>query len=165
MDRTGRALAAACLALGLAGTAPALARQQDESTGGRVERVVTQPARDVGLRRVTIPPVLERAAADPYGLTGAGSCAQISAALDALDGVLGPDFDSPPADRGSRAGRLAETGGRALVDSVIPFRGVVRELSGSAEADRRLQAATDAGIARRGFLRGVQRARGCRAGG
>jgi hypothetical protein len=49
-----------------------------------------------------------------------------------------------------------------VVNSIIPFRGVVRELSGSAEADRRLQAATDAGIARRGFLRGVQRIRGCR---
>lgn len=163
MEWPGRTVAAVCLGLGLANAAPART-QQDGSTGGRIERVATQPVRDVGLRRTAVPPVLAEAAADPYGLTGLRTCAQISAALAALNGALGPDFDARPAARGSRAGRLAETGGRAVVDSVIPFRGVVRELSGSAESDRRLQAATDAGIARRGFLRGVHRARGCRTG-
>jgi hypothetical protein len=162
MDWLARSVAAG-LAFALAGGAAAQA-QQEGSTGERIERVATQPARDVGLERTTIPPLLERAAADPYSLTGLRTCAQIAAALAELDGVLGPDFDVPPAASGSRAGRVAEAGGRALVDAVIPFRGVVRELSGSAGADRRLRAATDAGIARRGFLRGVHRTRGCRAG-
>ena len=49
-----------------------------------------------------------------------------------------------------------------MVNSLIPFRGVVREVSGAAAADRRLTAATQAGFARRGFLRGVHQTRGCR---
>ncbi|MGE0179063.1 MAG: hypothetical protein AB7O91_04510, partial [Sphingomonas sp.] len=136
---------------------------EGESTGERVGRIASEPARDVGLQRTRIPPILERAAVDPYSLTGMRACGQIAIEVDALSRVLGPDFDAGPSPRrGSRAGQIAEAGGRAVVNSIIPFRGVVRELSGSAEADRRLQAATDAGIARRGFLRGVQRTRGCR---
>jgi hypothetical protein len=38
---------------------------------------------------------------------------------------------------------------------------VVREISGAAAADRELAAATQAGFARRGFLRGVHQTRGC----
>ena len=49
-----------------------------------------------------------------------------------------------------------------MVNSLIPFRGIVREVSGAAPAERRLAAAIDAGFARRGFLRGVLSARGCR---
>lgn len=153
-------------ALVLAAAAPAQTPNQDSgSTGDRARRIATQPARDLGVQRTTIPPVLERASADPYGLAGLGTCARLSAAIVELNSSLGPDLDAEvPGRRGSRAGQAAEAGGRALVDSVIPFRGVVREVSGSAGAERRLQAAVDAGLARRGFLRGVHRARGCRTG-
>jgi hypothetical protein len=153
----------AVAALVLATGAPAQSPNRDSgSTGDRAQRIATQPARDVGIQRTSIPLVLERAGADPYGLTGLTTCAQLSAAIVELNGVLGRDFDAPAVRRGSRAGQAAEVGGRALVDSVIPFRGVVREVSGSAGAERRLQAAVDAGFARRGFLRGVHRTRGCR---
>ena len=53
-------------------------------------------------------------------------------------------------------------GGRALVNSVIPFRGVVREVTGAAPAERQYNAAVDAGLARRGFLRGVHQTRKCK---
>lgn len=134
---------------------------QGGSTGERVGRIATEPARDVGLQRIIIPPILEQAAVDPYRLVGMRACGPIAAEIAALSRVLGPDFDAAPARRGSRTGEVAEAGGRAVVNSFIPFRGVIRELSGAGAADRRLQAAIDAGIARRGFLRGTQRARGC----
>ncbi len=51
------------------------------------------------------------------------------------------------------------------MNSLIPFRGLVREVSGAGPAERRLNAAIDAGIARRGFLRGLQRAEGWRRSG
>ena len=132
------------------------------STGERVGQITTEPVRDVGLQRTTIPPILERAAVDPYSLAGMRTCGQMGIEVNALSRVLGPDFDAPAARGGSRAGQVAEAGGRAVVNSIIPFRGVVRELSGAAAADRRLQAAIDAGVARRGFLRGTSQARGCR---
>ena len=80
--------------------------------------------------------------------------------LGELDRALGPDFDDAP----QKGDSIAKAGGKAVVNSIIPFRGVVREISGAAAADRRLAAATDAGIAQRGFLRGVYQTRRCRAG-
>ncbi|MGQ0660791.1 hypothetical protein [Sphingosinicella sp.] len=153
--------ALAYLCVGSAASAQGTAREPG-STGERVERIATEPARDVGLRRATIPSVLESARAGPYSLAGTRNCAGIVRELRDFDGALGRDFDAPSERQGSRAGRIAEAGGRAVVNTIIPFRGVVRELSGSAEADRRMQAAVDAGLARRGFLRGLAQARGCR---
>jgi hypothetical protein len=163
--KRGGSLVLACLSLGLAMAAGAQDnRRAPGSTRGRVERNATEPARDVGVQRERIPPVLEGARAAPYTLAGTRSCPAIARALRELDTALGPDFDAGPTRQGSRAGRLAEAGGRAVVNTIVPFRGVVRELSGSAEADRRMQAAVDAGLARRGFLRGLAQARGCRSG-
>ena len=61
-------------------------------------------------------------------------------------------------------GTLGGTGtvGRTVVNSLIPFRGLVREISGAAPAERRLNAAIQASFARRGFLRGVATGRGCK---
>ena len=165
MDRRARLTLIACAAAFLAnGTSAQTAQQGSETTGDRARHIATQPARDLGLQRTAIPPVLERASADPYGLAGLGTCPSLSAAIAELNGALGPDFDAPPAPAVGRRQQVTEAGGRAVVDSVIPFRGLVREVSGSAGAERRLQAAINAGIARRGFLRGLHQARGCRTG-
>lgn len=151
--------------IGLILPAAALAQTPTRESGTTAERardIATQPVRDVGLQRGEIPPVLERAIADPYSLAGVGTCTRIAAAVIELNAVLGADFDAPPEPEGNEGSQIAAAGGRALVNSVIPFRGLVRELSGAASADRQLQAAVNAGIARRGFLRGVHRSRGCR---
>jgi len=132
---------------------------QSLDTGGRI---AAQPVHDVDASRTKIPPVLEAAMGDPYGLVGARTCAQIARAISALTDALGPDFSSGPAKSENRAGKLAEAGGKTVVNAIIPFRGLVREISGAAPAQRRLNQAIDAGYARRGFLRGLQSARGCR---
>jgi hypothetical protein len=158
-------LGCTCLSLGFASVAFAQTTPREPaSTGERVEQIATEPARDVGLQRVTTPPVLEAARANPYSLAGTRNCAGIGGELRDLDRALGPDFDAPLARAGSRAGRIAEAGGRAVVNTIIPFRGVVRELSGSAEADRRMQAAVEAGRPPRGVQRGRGAHRGCRTG-
>lgn len=86
---------------------------------------------------------------------------QIKAATTELDSVLGPDFAVGNNKKENRAGRLAEAGGKTIVNTIIPFRGLVREISGAAPAESRLAAAIDAGFARRGFLRGTALARRC----
>lgn len=117
------------------------------------------PVEDVNLKKREISPVLLSAEQDPYSSEATRNCAQINAALDSLNGVLGPDFDS---DKVAKKG-LNKTGiAKNLVGSFIPFRGVVREVSGAAGAERRYNAAVDAGIARRGYLRGVAVSRGCK---
>ena len=124
--------------------------------------IVSQPAKDVGIMRTRIPPILIDAAASPYSLSGLKTCRQISGEIIELSTVLGPDYGAPPAAQRGRAGAIASAGGRAVVNSIIPFRGVVREVTGAAPAERQYNAAVDAGLARRGFLRGVHQTRKCK---
>lgn len=163
MHRVHLSILACAMALLPTAVSMAQTPSQQSNTVDRARDIATQPVRDIGLQRGEVPPVLARAAAHPYSLDGLGTCARLAAATTELDSVLGADFDAPPEREGNQTGRIAEAGGRTIVNSVVPFRGLVRELSGAASADRQLQAAVDAGIARRGFLRGVQQGRGCRS--
>ena len=121
-----------------------------------------QPARDVGMSRREVPPILQKAYDDPYSLKGLKTCKALSAEVTALNGVLGPDYIVGNAYKENRAGKLAEAGGKTIINSLIPFRGLVREVTGAAPADRQMNAAVDAGLARRGFLRGVHLKQGCK---
>lgn len=121
-----------------------------------------QPARDVGMSRREIPPILQKAYDDPYSLKGLKTCKALSAEVTTLNGVLGPDYIVGNAYKENRAGKLAEAGGKTIINSIIPFRGLVREVTGAAPADRQMNAAVDAGLARRGFLRGVHLKQGCK---
>jgi hypothetical protein len=124
--------------------------------------IVSQPARDVGASRSEIPPVLAKASNDPYSLNGLKTCKAISSEVQALNQVLGPDFERGDKYQENRMAKLAQAGGKTVINSIIPFRGLVREVSGAAPADRRLAAAVDAGYARRGFLHGVHASRRCK---
>jgi hypothetical protein len=124
--------------------------------------IAIQPVRDVGASKRAIPPVLERASEDPYSTTGVRTCSQISTAMGELGEVLGPDYVPGHSARENRVGKLAEAGGKTVVNALVPFRGLVREVSGAAPAERRYNTALDAGLVRRGFLRGLAVARGCK---
>lgn len=126
-------------------------------------RIVSQPAKDVGAARTNIPPALTAAAGDPYNMKGLGSCKAIAKAFHSMTDVLGPDFKVGDVKKENKAGKLAEAGGQTVVNSLIPFRGLVREVTGAAPAQRRLNRAIDAGYARRGFLRGLYTARKCKS--
>ncbi|MGY4395994.1 hypothetical protein ACVWZA_001167 [Sphingomonas sp. UYAg733] len=122
-------------------------------------QIVTQPARDVGIEKTKIPPLLAEVSENPYTTDGTSGCARLASSIAALNDVIGPDFSASPTQNKRN---VAKIGGAALVNSLIPFRGIVREVSGAGPAERRLNAAIDAGVARRGFLRGLQVARNCR---
>jgi len=145
-----------CAALFLAAAAsPVLA----QPAGKVAEGAAMTPVEDVNLKKRDIPQVLLTAAENPYARDDTRNCRQIIDALSDLDAVLGPDFDVEiESQRRIDATRVA----KGVVGSFIPFRGVIREVSGAAGAQRRYEAAVDAGIARRGYLRGVAMARACR---
>jgi len=128
----------------------------------RAGEIATQPVRDVGLDKAEIPPALVAAGENAYALAGLKKCTQIRAAIDELNVALGPDFGTGAQTAENRAGKIAEAGGQTVINSIIPFRGLVREVTGAAPAQRRMNAALDAGYARRGFLRGVYTTRGCK---
>lgn len=153
-----RALFALAVALA---PAPALARIQEEPVAGRTpdaEDVAMTPITDLNLKRDAIPPVLLAAAADPYGHSDLTTCAAIADELGRLDAVLGPDMDIARTDSDRiSAGSVA----KSVVASFIPFRGVIRELTGAADHQREFQAAIYAGAVRRGYLKGVGQQQGC----
>lgn len=120
--------------------------------------VIATPVSDLNLKKDKIPDVLLAAQAQPYDLSGLGSCKRLTGAIAELDGILGADLDLPQTDDDSAsAGSIA----KSAVGSFIPFRGLIREISGANSHERRLQSAIMAGSVRRGFLKGVGQQRGC----
>jgi len=147
------------LALAALVTSPAFAQDKQQSTAERAGDIAEQPAKDVGAVKTKIPPVLQQAAAAPYSLSGLSKCARIADAFDELGEALGPDFVQGV---GRKKSRKVKVTGDTVAGLIVPFRGLVREVSGAASAQRELNAAVDAGFARRGFLRGVYQTRGCK---
>lgn len=128
----------------------------------KAEEVLRQPLKDVGIMREEAPAILVRAQAAPYSTAGLSGCRDYSRAIAELDSILGPDVDRTDGEGNPLPGRLAEAGAKSVVGMLIPFRGLVREATGAAEADRRLRQALLAGQSRRSYLKGRASARGCR---
>ena len=135
--------------------------EKENKSPSKAEQIITQPARDVGIQKTEIPELLTRAVSQPYAPAGRG-CRTVVEQMAELNGVLGPDFGGDSKKNQDQFGNLAAAGGEAVVNSLIPFRGLVREVSGAAGAQRRLDAAIAAGVARRGYLRGIAVSRGCK---
>lgn len=146
----------------LLAAAPAHSREPDKPITDRdpdAVDVATTPVGDLNLRKDEIPPVLIAARQDPYSLSGLGRCRQIASAVEELDAILGDDVDIPQVGGKSiRPGKLAQW----VVGSFIPFRGLIREISGANEQERQLQLAIQAGVARRSFLKGWGQAKACK---
>lgn len=135
-----------------------------EETAEKAAEIATQPARDLGMAKPEIPAPLVAAVQNPYDLQSTATCPELQAAIAALNEHLGEDYELVAVGEANKVGKAVAAGGQAVVNSIIPFRGLVRELTGAAEAKRRYDDAVDAGYARRGFLRGIQTMMKCRRG-
>ena len=164
MSRTVIALASlAFVASALPASAQNPGSNGPRSTEQMAEEVVTQPVQDVGLDKKDIPENLVAIQDKPYSLVGIRTCAQIRSAIGDMDAVLGEDLDAPYVQ--TRDDKRKDTAGRVgglIVNSIIPFRRVIREISGAAAQERRYDAAVYAGVVRRSFLKGIGHQRGCK---
>jgi hypothetical protein len=123
-----------------------------------VRDVAMTPLSDLNLAQDEVPAVLELARAQPYSRQGIATCADILREVGNLDAVLGDDFDTdPPADRGMSVTSLAQR----VVGSFIPFRGIIREISGANAAEFRAREAIAAGLMRRAYLKGIGQEMDC----
>ncbi len=146
---------------------PLAAEEEDQES--RQDQVVTDdsvdavdvaatPIQDLNLSKDEIPPLLLEAQKAPYSTEGLTICRHYQVEVVKLDAVLGPDFDIAEAEeRRLTAGRVA----KSLVGALIPFRGVIREVSGANEHERDFQDAILAGVMRRAFLKGMGLKEGC----
>lgn len=128
----------------------------------------TSPLHDLNLIRVEIPSVLLKAQKQPYAVTPETPCMDLFAEVRELDAVLGPDLDAPA----TAAPGLIEQGAgevenvavgavRGTAESIVPFRGWVRRLTGAERHSRNVAAAIVAGTVRRAFIKGLMNARSC----
>ena len=138
---------------------PAAAQRNVTDESVSATDVAKTPLNDLNLANDAIPPVLLRARAAPYRDAGIDHCAEILSEIGDLDAVLGEDFDTaPPASaEGLNAGEMAQQ----VVGSLIPFRGIVRTLSGANEHESEFRQAIAAGLMRRAYLKGLGQGMDC----
>ncbi len=131
---------------------------------------VTAPLEDLNLKREAIPQILADAIEKPYDLTGLDHCEAIAAEVGKLDALLGKDFDEPPppkdqstlTQKGGTAANNAAVGAvRGAARSIIPFRGLVRQVTGADAHQKQVDTAIQAGKVRRAYLKGVGMNKNC----
>jgi hypothetical protein len=151
--------ASAALVLAVVPAAPAAAQRSVTDETVTVLDVAKTPLDDLNLTRDPIPPTLQRALREPYRDPGLNHCADIRNEIGDLDAVLGEDMDTLPntGEHRTNIGRVAQR----LVGSLIPFRGVIRSLSGANEHEREFKEAIAAGLMRRAYLKGMGQAMNC----
>jgi len=132
---------------------------------------LAQPLRDLSILRPETPEVLQRATIAPYAdpptlPSGALDCPTVATEIETLDAALGDDVDVAI----PQTSLMAEAGmgtSNAIVDAVgdlveLPYRSVIRHLTGAERRDREMRSAVQAGMVRRAFLKGLS-ARECSA--
>lgn len=136
------------------------------------------PLVDLNVKREEIPKKLQDCADNPYLLPEPPVCFNISREVAELDDLLGADMEPRPlpwnepegqdkgyVQRGLEGGRdVAQQQAVGMVSSkvnVIPFRGVVRKVTGAEKHSKELARAYEAGKLRRSFLKGLGSAYGC----
>ncbi|MEL6709268.1 MAG: hypothetical protein AAFP79_13380 [Pseudomonadota bacterium] len=132
---------------------PSLAQEMED-----VRDVAETPLEDIGLSKEELAQVLLEAAQDPYSNRGLDTCNSLVAEIARLDTVLGNDYDLAGKEKTGVSGKSVAKG---VVGSIIPFRSIVREVSGAAGDKRKADAAVRAGLARRAYLKGLGQGRDC----
>jgi hypothetical protein len=163
------ALLAACTTT--APPTPGRIRTTDQVNKGSLVGAASSPLRDINMLRTKIPQVLLDSLADPYARPYPMSCKEIEAVLIPLNEALGPDMDQPKptkADRGLIADSrefVTDEAMREIVGAaqdIIPYRSWVRKLTGAERHDKLVRSAITAGGIRRGYLKGIGLAKGCK---
>ncbi len=136
--------------------------------GAMVGDALAAPLRDLNLFRKTAPPVLVEAAKAPYRAPETVDCAVLEEEIRRLDVALGPDVDMPSAAAESLRARGTQLVSNAAMDAVedlttgwIPYRSVVRQITGASRHSKRLEEAVHAGAIRRAFLKGMRHRERC----
>ena len=132
---------------------------QEDSTLEAAGNKVTEP-----FDGKEVPQKLKDIQDDPYSLRGLSRCAAIIAEVRELNDVLGPDVNEKvDKSRGKKREQTAARVAGSAIGSIIPFGGIIGEVTGANAERRRYNEAVYAGTVRRGFLKGVGLQKGCKA--
>ena len=146
--------------------APATERAIQRTEDGFGDAAMS-PLEDVNLKRDKIPEEF-KAIENPYYVDPETSCEKIADEVTSLDALLGRDWEIPPPDKKGLSERAADGASTAFLDTVassasdlIPFRGIVRTVSGANSHARKVRKAYERGSHRRTFLKAIGMMKGC----
>ena len=123
--------------------------------------VPAAPLKDLGIVRPEAPKALSDITYpyDPARLEN--GCAQIAYEITALDSMLGKEFYARQSGIADQAGQAVVGAAAGAASGFIPFRGIVRTVTGANKAQADVERAIEMGVLRRAFLRGYGVSRGC----
>lgn len=148
--------------LGLSLTACASTKDRGTFQGAEtrnVQSAMTSPVNDIGLDDIEIPEYLV-SMTNPYANTPS-SCAAIKVDLAKLNDLLGSDLDIPEDEAVRREQKALNATSSTIGSVLIPFRGVVRAISGAASNERDARQAYERGLVRRAYIKGMARQMKC----
>ena len=123
------------------------------------------PLHDLNISRQGIPPILLAAITNPYAMPNPLDCGEITRQVLALTVTLGADFDEPETPQApsltQKNGKVALAIVHGAAETLLPFAGFVRTLSGAQHHDQLVIEAITAGSVRRGYLKGLGESRRC----
>lgn len=138
------------------------ARDSAVSAQDRAEKIATQPLRDLNMMPRELPQKLLSVQQSPYDTHQLETCAAMAQEVRTLDVLLPADVDAVTYGYAPRnVGEVILDTGGAMIVGMMPFRGIVRAVSGAEAAEARRRFAINAGEARRSFIKGLGLARGC----
>ena len=149
-------------------TGKAANRAMQDTRSGAARAAMT-PLRDLNLSRDQIPGVLQEIQS-PYDIPVDTTCDEIRRQLDALNQVLGPDWDALPRheDDPTISDYAADEVSEELVDiiageagALIPYRSWVRRISGAKSHQKKVDKAKKRGGHRRTYLKALGTAKEC----
>jgi hypothetical protein len=124
-----------------------------------METAMMSPVNDIGFDNIEIPDYLG-GMTDPYASVPA-TCPLLRTVVIKLDGLLGDDVDVPDEIAEKREQTALNATSSTLGSVLIPFRGVVRALSGAAANERDAREAYERGLVRRAYLKGMAQQMDC----
>jgi hypothetical protein len=134
------------------------------TTANKAREVVKQPLKDLNVVQDEIPDALLRAKAAPYARPQEASCHGVRVEIYELDFALGQDLDADKAADDSMSKKIANETynlARGAVSGLIPYRGILRRVSGAEKHARAINEALLAGAVRRSYLKGFGESLGC----
>ena len=153
----------------------------DVSGGARdIYDAATAPLEDLNLKRKDIPPILIKTAENPYATPEKFACIPLRQEIEELDALLGPDYSIKEYEVASNDAQFLgpvknaelpttdqaiDGGGHIIHDALVstirsqanflPFRSVLRRLSGADRHRKKIEQAFQAGQIRRAYLKGL----------
>lgn len=133
-------------------------------TAHSVWATVETPFEDVGIIEDPIPDKLQKTVSNPYAMPNPLRCNLLRQEIAELDALLGPDVcttsnptGAPTTDYWQQGAGMARDQAVGFVDDKIglPFRGLVRHVSGADRHAKDVERAYQNGRLRRAFLKGV----------